>query len=305
MYSVTAASRMSGVPPETLRAWERRYEVVQPHRDDRGRRVYVAADVDRLRLLRRGTELGHSISRLVLLDDNELRRLGAQSPASEEAAPSSDLVGRLIDAVSRYRADECDEILGLAATLLSPVALLDDVLSPAMRGAREAWQRGEITTAQERILNTSARRTLRALIATYRRRADGPVIVLATLPGEHQAIGLMIMALLAVNQGCDCIDLGSDVSVDDIVAAVQATGARCVSLSCVTRKPSCHVVPSLVELSERLPDDCELWLGGGNSCDVRAAQLPARCVSLTAGTDALQERLNALCASTARRGEAS
>jgi len=297
MYSVTAASRMSGVPPETLRAWERRYEVVQPHRDDRGRRVYAVEDVERLRMLRRGTDLGHPISRLVALDENELRHIGAQCPASEEQAPGSALVTRLLDAVSRYRSDECDEILGRAATLLPPVELLDDVLSPAMRGTREAWHRGEITTAQERLLCTSARRTFAALIATYRRRADGPVIVLATLPGEHQDIGLMVTALLAATRGCDCIDLGADVSVGDIVAAVQATGARCVSLSCVTRKSSCHVVPPLIDLCERLPEDCELWLGGSSACNLDAAEIPSRCVCL-ADIDALQERLNALCAST-------
>ena len=301
MYSVTAASRMSGVPPETLRAWERRYEVVQPHRDGRGRRVYAVEDVERLRMLRRGTDLGHPISRLVALDEKELRHIGAQCPASEEQAPGSALVTRLLDAVSRYRSDECDEILGRAATLLPPVELLDDVLPPAMLVTREAWHRGEITTAQERLLCTSARRTFAALIATYRRRADGPVIVLATLPGEHQDIGLMVTALLAVTRGCDCIDLGADVSVGDIVAAVQATGARCVSLSCVTRKSSCHVVPPLIDLCDRLPEDCELWLGGSSTCNLDAAEIPARCVCL-ADIDALQERLNALCASNGGTG---
>lgn len=296
MYSVTAASRMSGIPPETLRAWERRYEVVQPRRDERGRRVYGVADVERLRLLRRGTELGHSISRLVTLDEDDLRHLGKQCPAAEEQSSGSVLVTRLIDAVTRYRVDECDEIFGLAATLLSPLALLDDVLTPAMLSTREAWHRGEITKAQEGLLCASARRTFGALIATYRRRADGPVMVLATLPGEHEDIGLMITALLAVTQGCDCIDLGSNVSVDDIIAGVKATDARCVSLSCVTRKPSCRVVPPLADLCNRLPKSCEIWLGGSNACDLDVAHLPERCVRI-AGTDALQQRLNLLCAS--------
>ena len=34
------------------------------------------------------------------------------------------LVSRLLDAVTRYRADECDEILGLAATFLEPDRLV-------------------------------------------------------------------------------------------------------------------------------------------------------------------------------------
>jgi MerR family transcriptional regulator, light-induced transcriptional regulator len=75
MYSIKAVSQATGLTVETLRAWERRYRVVVPQRDDSGRRVYRAEDVLRLRRLREATERGHPIGRLVHLDDVSLARL--------------------------------------------------------------------------------------------------------------------------------------------------------------------------------------------------------------------------------------
>lgn len=283
MYSVTAASRMSGVHPDTLRAWERRYDAIRPGRDARGHRSYAPEDVERLCLLRRGTELGHPISRLAALAGDELSRVVAQCPAPD-GAPGRDLhrlVERLLEAAARYRADECDEVLGLGATLLDPETLVRDVMIPAITVAGERWHRGELTTAQERVLTGSARRTLTSLIASYRRRADGPVLVLAGLPGEHHEVGLLVTALMAASHGVDCIYLGPDIPLADVADAALTTDARCVGLGCVTRITSCDLRQAIGELCARLPPACEVWLGGSSAAGLAHAALPERCRVVT------------------------
>lgn len=298
MYSVTAASRICGVPPATLRAWERRYEVIQPRRDERGRRVYAPEDVERLRLLRRATELGHAISRLACLSAEELGRVCQACPAEAAREPDGQLghlVARLLDAVERYRGDECDEVLGLAAMMLEPDVLVRDVVGPAMQAVGERWHRGELTTAQERLLSASVRRTLGSLVATYRRRAHGPVLVLATLPGEYHDIGLMVTALTAASEGLDCVYLGPDIPPLDMVAAAKATAARCVGLSCVTRSADRDLLAAITDLRARLPEACELWLGGCSTRCLDAEALPKGCVRLGEDGD-LRRRARALCA---------
>ena len=49
MYTIKRASEMVGVPVATLRAWQRRYRVVEPRRSDSGYRLYSAADIAKLR----------------------------------------------------------------------------------------------------------------------------------------------------------------------------------------------------------------------------------------------------------------
>ena len=51
-YRSGAAARLSGVPVETLRVWERRYGVTDPSRSDRGQRQYSFEDVRRLGLIK-------------------------------------------------------------------------------------------------------------------------------------------------------------------------------------------------------------------------------------------------------------
>ena len=39
-YRIGLTTQITGIRPETLRAWERRYEVVKPIRTDAGDRLY-------------------------------------------------------------------------------------------------------------------------------------------------------------------------------------------------------------------------------------------------------------------------
>lgn len=76
-----AVARMAGMPVSTLRIWEQRYQVVGPGTAPSGHRLYSAADLERVTLLRRLTESGHAIGLLAGLDIEQLRKLLlAQAP---------------------------------------------------------------------------------------------------------------------------------------------------------------------------------------------------------------------------------
>ena len=49
MYTIKHAAEMVGVPVTTLRAWQRRYRVVNPGRSDTGYRLYRDGDIAVLR----------------------------------------------------------------------------------------------------------------------------------------------------------------------------------------------------------------------------------------------------------------
>ena len=60
-YRSGAAARLSGVPVETLRVWERRYGVTNPVRSDQGQRQYSFEDVRRLGLIKQLVDAGNAI----------------------------------------------------------------------------------------------------------------------------------------------------------------------------------------------------------------------------------------------------
>jgi DNA-binding transcriptional MerR regulator len=73
VYRISEVSRMTGVAPHTLRAWERRYETVKPDRSSGGERLYTDEDVERLLLMHRLQDHGHAIGRIAHLTADELR----------------------------------------------------------------------------------------------------------------------------------------------------------------------------------------------------------------------------------------
>ena len=86
-YRIGAVARLTGIPPDTLRVWERRYSVVTPFRSDAGTRLYRAEDVSRLTLIKRLVDNGDAISHVAALSLEQLRdRVKGLSPRFESTA---------------------------------------------------------------------------------------------------------------------------------------------------------------------------------------------------------------------------
>ena len=71
-YNIGVVVRRTNIHPETLRVWERRYELIVPDRSDTGRRLYSEGDIRKLQLVKQLTELGHGVSSLAKLSSDEL-----------------------------------------------------------------------------------------------------------------------------------------------------------------------------------------------------------------------------------------
>ena len=82
LFRSAAVARQAGMPVATLRIWEQRHQAVRPATAPSGHRLYSAADVDRVLLLRRLTAEGHAIGSVAGLETGQLRRLAASMPPS-------------------------------------------------------------------------------------------------------------------------------------------------------------------------------------------------------------------------------
>lgn len=66
-YRIKTAVRLTGIPRNTLLAWERRYEVVSPSRADNGYRLYSDGDIARLNAVRQLMDQGYKVGEAVRL----------------------------------------------------------------------------------------------------------------------------------------------------------------------------------------------------------------------------------------------
>ena len=286
MHSMKTVSQVTGLSPDTLRAWERRYGAVNPKRDDNGRRIYDAAELAKLRMLRQAVDLGHPIHRAARLSLPELEELLHEARAREPIQGLVSLTTRLLDAATNYRPDLCDETLGLAIAGLSPRDAVQFVLAPALIEAGSRWHAGEFSAAQEHLLTASVERLVMTTLHTFQKAARGPGMVFGTLAGERHAIGSLLAAFLAASQGMRCIYLGADLPAPELAQAAVRSNAAVIALSLVTAIPA--LATKLHELCSELPPEIEVWLGGAAAQGLDKSTLPAKCTRFSSFDDFLE-----------------
>jgi DNA-binding transcriptional MerR regulator/methylmalonyl-CoA mutase cobalamin-binding subunit len=294
MYSIKAVSQATGLTVETLRAWERRYRVVVPRRDDLGRRVYCPEDVLRLRRLREATERGHPIGRLVQMDDSGLISLLHEPSARPAALASpSGFVERILAAAEDYSSARCEQALTLAISLLSPAQLIDDVLEPMLREVGERWHSGKLSIAQERMVTGSVRKHISLVLESYDRSARGPSIVFATLPGERHELGLLMSAMICASHGCKVHYLGADLPAQEIARYAREAGAAMVAISVVLLDGLAELPAQLATIRADLGPQVPVWVGGQGAASLDRAALPVNCLVIGDRAE-LEQRLDVL-----------
>lgn len=64
LYPIREVARLTGVNPVTLRAWERRYGLIQPTRTESGHRLYSVTDIETVRRVLGWIERGVTVSKV-------------------------------------------------------------------------------------------------------------------------------------------------------------------------------------------------------------------------------------------------
>lgn len=274
LYPIRAVSKQTGISIDTLRAWEKRYQVVVPQRDERGR-LYTEADMQRLRLLNAAVEKGHAIGRVATLSNEDLQSLiatptsvgddrepmkaarVAATSASQRVAPPA-----VMEAVERLDYAEAERVLARLATLLPPRDLVHTVALPLMRQVGEAWHAGRLGIAQEHMTSALLRNLLGALIPVYQRHSPVSKLLFATPTGEQHEFGILVSAMLAAGGGLGIIYLGANLPGEEIVGAAQKTAPQAVVMGFVGANGAKLGLAEIQTVAHKLPAQIELWVGG-------------------------------------------
>jgi methanogenic corrinoid protein MtbC1 len=303
--SIGALSRATGIAVETLRTWESRYGFPRPERKPSRHRVYRVSDAPRLRRIAHALALGHRAGQVVGASDEELARLleasGASSlPAAGGAGavlPAGDDLPTLLRLVRAFDGPRLTRLFLSDWARLGPVEFLEGRAAPLVRAVGEAWQAGDLEIRHERFLSERVGDLLRALRLPFEERASGPLVVLATLPGEAHGIGLQMAALVAAAAGCRTLSLGSQVPIPQIASLARDLGARAAAISVSRSSRGAATAAALRRLREALPRRVLLVVGGEGAPASRAGfeSLPT-----LRGLDAWARRLvSGLAAATA------
>ncbi|NML18585.1 MerR family transcriptional regulator [Azohydromonas caseinilytica] len=266
LLSIADVERDTGLAKDTLRVWERRYGFPQPQRDALGERLYAPEQVEKLRLIRRLIDAGHRPGRLVPQPVEALQALlgGRKEPAAAraQALTGPDEVGELLALLRRHDAAALRQALTLAEARHGLRGFVTGVVAPLAQRVGEAWMQGELRIFEEHLYTESVQAVLHAALAALPPAQGRPRVLLATLPGEPHGLGLLMAQALLALEGCACLSLGTQVPLDDLVAAAAAWQADVVALSVTGCQKRNLVLASLAQLRAQMPAERALWVGG-------------------------------------------
>jgi len=290
-FPISRVSEATGVPTVTLRAWERRYDFLNPERTESGHRLYSE---DHIALVRRVTALidsGLPVSRVNDLLKREEEK--SHQPAFGETNWTA-MQGEMLAAVCDFDESRLDFLYEELMSKFSDTSINQQVVIPLMQRLGTSWSTGETGVAEEHFFSLYIRNKLGSRWHHGYRSLSGSRLIVACMPGERHEYGLLFFALVARARGFDPVLLGADMPLAEIPKVVAKTRAAAVAISST-------VVPGWQVVERDLKDLCgavevPVFVGGGGVSDQVEAVRQVGAIEvgsdLIAGAEAIYSHLH-------------
>jgi DNA-binding transcriptional MerR regulator len=255
----------TGVQPDTLRAWERRYGLPVPSRSEGGHRLYSRRDVEIVKWLQARQDEGQRISQAVGLwqsleregrDPLRMPRFasGETSLAEVDVAPAM-AISRLKDtwvaACLAFDEVRADNILAQAFAIYPPDAVCAHLLAPALAEIGEGWYQNTISVQQEHFASELAVRRIESLLIGTPPPTRTGRILIADPPHEQHRFPPLMLNYMLRRSGWETLYLGENVPLNHLEAVVTSTRPTLVILVAQTLPTAADLLDMTLFLKDR------------------------------------------------------
>lgn len=264
-YRIRTVAEMTGIPRNTLIAWERRYGFIRPERHPNGYRSYSETDVEKLRRVQNAMHAGLKISEAVALlkREAELRDPGESGNSQSYSSEGFEQIAvDLTEALVNYRRVEADSIL----TRLTPVAFkerLHRVLFPVLRRIGDLWAEGAVTIAQEHYASAILRTHMAGVLVGI--GAQGSLAEHAactTFVGDMHELAALALAIQLSLEGRRVSYLGPNLPAEEAVAFCKSQGVRMLCVSVIKKPEEATLTKYMKIVSQLAESGTRVVLGG-------------------------------------------
>ena len=209
-------SRRLGVSEHVLRAWERRYSLLQPQRAPGGYRLYSVADENRVRQMQAYLARGLSAAEAARAAlDRDAAPSGAETaprPHRQSLAAPAAVLSQALDDLDEPAAQAALDCLFAEFTVET---VLRDVVLPYLRELGERWRRRAVSVTEEHFASNLLRGRLDNLARGWG-RGYGPQALLACAPGELHDLPLLAFGIVLHRNGWRVRYLGADTPLAEL-----------------------------------------------------------------------------------------
>jgi methanogenic corrinoid protein MtbC1 len=286
-FNLKVVAQETGLKPDTLRAWERRYGLPEPARTSGRHRVYSQRDIDTIKWLMARQEEGLSISRAVELwhsleaegqDPLESMAFPAGEPLTRDRPGAGELAAGATVATLRdawitacldFDEPTAEASLTQAFALYPPEMVCMEIMQKSLSHLGELWYQGGATVQQEHFASALITRRLNTLIAATPAPTRPKRIIIGCPAGEDHTFGPLLLTLMLRRRGWDALYLGANVPMARFKETLQSIKPHLVVLTA----QQLYTAASLLEMARFLQDEGVLLAFGGLIFN----RLPALC----------------------------
>lgn len=270
-FNLKVVVQETGVKPDTLRAWERRYGLPEPKRSSGGHRLYSQRDIEIVKWLVDRREEGMSISHSVelwqkLVDEGHDPLHMDGSPVKGDIVPPME-VGSTVEEMRRTWIEAClafdetaaEQVLTQAFALYPPAMVCLEVLQKGLAEIGMLWYENDATVQQEHFASALAIRRLNALVAAAPSPTRPARIIVACPAGEDHVFAPLLLTLMLRYEGWRVIYLGANVPTTRLETTIRRARPDLI----VMTAQQLHTAATLLETARVLRDlEAPMAFGG-------------------------------------------
>ncbi|MCW5851284.1 MAG: MerR family transcriptional regulator [Anaerolineae bacterium] len=286
VFNIKAVRQATDVLASTLRAWERRYGILEPQRTESGYRLYSERDIAVIRWLKHKLAEGMTIGQAAALLEASLPGRGISHPQWPlvETPPLVELRDAVRDALLDLDETAANQGLSDAFSRFPIETVCLNLLAPILRDIGERWYSGEASIAQEHFASHWTRQKILGLMAATPYRTAGRLIITASAPTDQHEIGILLIALFLQRAGYAVLHLGANLAADGLGETLSHLRPALLLISATHLEAAQHI-PAIAREIERMAEPRPM-LGYGGQVFNHSPELRAQTPGVFLGRDA-------------------
>ncbi|KAA8736420.1 MerR family transcriptional regulator [Pseudomonas koreensis] len=259
LFPIREVSRLTGVNPVTLRAWERRYGLIQPTRTESGHRLYSMTEIERVRSIVDWIDRGVAVSKVgkILARTEPLKALAHIIPDDLVQADYAQWQQQVQLAVSSFDDRALDQVYNQIFSSYSLPVVFQNILMPLwlqMLQRQDAFGQTSEWLFFDGFLRARVLQRIVALRGTQPRK-----VIVSALAGQCRELELLVAALFLSDNDAGVRVLTTGQPFDELALVCERIKPQALVLFS-NHAPTADLPRRLNRLALSL--DCQVMLAG-------------------------------------------
>ncbi len=219
-YHIVDLEKLSGIKAHTIRIWEKRYQLIEPHRTETNIRQYDDMQLKKLLNVASLLNNGYKISEVAKLSLTELRQEVLK--ISDYTKDNNEhIINDLTLAMMQYDEVGFDKCISTAVLKFGLLDTMLHIIYPFLNKVGLMWSIDNTMPAQEHFTSHLIKQKLLSAIDSLPHATSKELYLLFLPENEFHEIGLLLSHYILRTKGIRTIYLGQNVPIANIEASIK------------------------------------------------------------------------------------